>query len=138
MGTTVEQNVKFSDASGYFYEGMTKDDVENLKFKGLTSVFADPKKEFMRIDADHDGILSKDEITDEIYKDIDSKEKGAKKNAGFAVVWGLLASLAKNKNNKVAIISLIMAGLDGFMAIRDQIKANKLQDRLSEEYGWNN
>ena len=92
----------------------------------------------MIIDADHDGILSKDEITDEIYKDIDSKEKGARKKAGFAVMWGLLASLAKNKNNKTAIISLIMAGLDGFMAIRDQIKANKLQDRLSEEYGWNN
>ena len=44
MGTTVEQNVKFSDASGYFYEGMTKDDVENLKFKGLTRDFSDHKK----------------------------------------------------------------------------------------------
>ena len=138
MGTSVEQNSRLSDSSGYFYEGMTKEDLENVKFKGITSVFTDPKKEFMRIDADHDGVLSKDEITDEIYKDIESNEKSAKRYGGLAVVWTLLASAASKKLSKGSVISgLILAGLDATVAVRSQIKANKLQDSLEAEYGWN-
>lgn len=139
MGTTVEKTQKFTDLSGYFYEGMTKEDAENLKFKGLTSLFSDPKKEFCRIDENMDGVLSNYEIYDEICKDIENNEKSAKKNAVFAAMWALIASSAKkNKFKSSFVLSLAMLGLDAFIAVRDQIQANKMQKRLETEYGWNN
>ncbi len=68
MGATVEnvEQKKFTDASGYFYQGMKREEVE-----GKYSLFISDEEFFNSIDKEYDGVLSSAEITSELEKDIE-------------------------------------------------------------------
>ena len=62
----------FTDRSGKFHVGMTKEEAAELKSSIFTN---DYKKEFNRIDADKNGVLDAKEILAEINCDIANSKK---------------------------------------------------------------
>ena len=112
MGTTIQEtsNLKYTDSSGVWREGMKRDEAKDIR-PWKVGIFTEGKalKRFDEKDKDNDGILSKDEISDEIRKDISNAEIGSKICA-CGVSAGVAATLASatTKNKKVAKASVIV------------------------------
>ena len=134
MGANVQEVTKrnYSDSSGKFYEGMTKKEAE-----GKYSLFylMDQEKEFNRIDQDGDGILSKSEITEELYSDIESTKKSVKFNAGLGLAAGLLGWAIHNKvPKKTALFNLGVVLYSIGVTIYQKMHAESLEKRIIQGY----
>ena len=138
MGTTVQeaQGTRYSDKSGYFYEGLRREDVK--PYKGIKSLFHNANKEFDKIDSDHDGILSKDEITDKLHKNIDWANKCKKSSLIFAGLNALSAiDGAKSSSSKLSrVAKLAISALFVGAAVLQEKTEKTLEQRIAAAYGY--
>ena len=132
MGATVEKVIQtnYTDASGNFYEGMKREDAE-----GRISLFYNKKKIFDRIDKDGNGELSKYEITSELENDIKANKDSVKWMSGLGIINGILGMTTNKKvSKKSAIFTLgLTLGCLG-IAIRDKLRANNLEKRITQGF----
>ena len=129
MSITVEQNKAYSDKSGHFYEGLKREDVQ--QFTGLESIFGDANKEFARIDSDGDGVLSKNEITAELHKDL-KNTKLVKVLNYVAAGASILAGVMLKGGFKSTCYGLI-GGLNIASAVYSHDKQNEIEKKLAEQ-----
>lgn len=139
-GVQEAQSTIYSDKSGYFYEGMRREDVK--PYNGIKSLFHDAKKDFDRIDGDHDGILSKDEITNNLYEEIQRihiRKMDYSLLAGFSAL-SIILSQAENSKNPLTMtgfitlsaLSLIFTGA----ALITCKKQENIEQKIADEYKY--
>ena len=127
----IAQNVdkaRYTEASGIFYEGMKREDVD--KINNSSTKFKDYHAIFDRIDENQDRELSEDEITYEIYRDIDSYDNTAKLTTALGLAS--LASSYLTKGPKSKVFGLIFAAANLGVAIYGILQQNKLEKKVSE------
>ena len=132
MGTTVQKVEQkcYTDSSGKFYEGMRKEDISE---KRMFLIF-DAEEEFDRIDTDLDGVLSHDEITAEINKDIKDNDDALIMNGVGGISLAALGLGLYKITGKVGKFALAVAVIDGLLALRNVLQANKLEKRVAQGY----
>jgi len=132
MGTNVESTSAklYTDLSGSFHEGMKIEEAENKKF--ILPIFNNPLEEFYRIDKDNDGVLSKSEITEELYRDAEAERNAVRDNSlfglGFAA-YGLWCKKITKKHSKVAFF---MTCFDLIAALHSKYQENKAYTRIAQ------
>ena len=135
MGATVQaEGKKYTDLSGKFFEKMTIKYMEDNP-----SLFNnDDYETFRRIDADKNDELSKDEITSELYNDINSLRETVRSTSGAGAILGILCFInSKSPKKYVRTIGKIGFGItlfDLFRAICSKIQLNKMEQRISQGY----
>lgn len=131
MGTTVEQknNSLYTDEAGKFYQGMTRKDASNIHSwgEGIFSKKNAALEEFIRIDKDWDGVLSKDEISAELDNNIEKKRKTINAQIGIGLLDVFIAT--KSKSPKTWLIA---AGITGLISLHEFLDKRKLQARLAQ------
>ena len=126
--TTVAVQKKYTDLSGHFYEGQKREDV--TEFTGLTSVFYDEYKEFDRIDSDHDGVLSRDEITAELEKDLTTQKRSKVLNTVTSICSMGLTILTKGR---ARFMWGLITGMNLISAHRSSMRQKEVEENLSKK-----
>jgi len=133
MSTSVEKTgqKQYTDLSGTFYENMK---YENLK--NSTSIFVNnPGQVFRDIDEDKNGELSKPEITNELYRDIERLNTRMKDTAKQGIMIGFLSWINSKSSRKfckaMGRIGLCITLLDLGIALHDKFKINELNQRIA-------
>ena len=126
--TTAAVQKQYTDLSGHFYEGQKREDV--AEFTGLTSVFYDEKKEFDRIDSDHDGVLSRDEITAELEKDLTTQKLSKVLNTVTSICSMGLTILTKGR---ARFMWGLVTGINSISAYRSSMKQKEVEEKLSKK-----
>ena len=109
---------------------MSKEDISE---KRMFLIF-DAEEEFDRIDTDLDGVLSHDEITAEINKDIKDNDDALIMNGVGGISLAALGLGLYKITGKVGKFALAVAVIDGLLALRNVLQANKLEKRVAQGY----
>ena len=116
----------------WYHAGCLITIVSTLLLAFFVYLIFESEEDLDRIDSDLNGVLSHDEITAEINKDI-------KENDDALIISGVggisLAALGLGLyklTGKVSKIALAMAALDGLLALRSVLQAKKLEKRIAQ------
>ena len=85
-------------------------------------------KEFDRIDSNHDGVLSRDEITAELEKDLTTQKRSKAMNIITSACSIGLTVLTKGR---VRAMWGLISGLNLVSAVRSGIKQETVEEKLS-------
>ena len=132
MGATVDkvEQKKFTDASGYFYQGMKREEVE-----GKFSLFTSDEEIFNAIDKDSDGELSRMEITSELENDIEHYKGTLKVSALGGVINSIIGIMTnKTASPRLKKYPLIAMAVCFVCALRSKLKVDELQERMVRGY----
>jgi len=117
----------FTDESGKFHVGMTKEDASKLK----NSIFHDYQQEFEEADKDGNEVLDADEMLKKIWKNAEDKKKESKTSFYWFLFWGPASKIlyrTKSAKNSALAGAIII----GVMSLFQTLKTRKLEHRAME------
>lgn len=124
---SIELNKNYTDLSGYFYEGQTKNDVKD--FDGLKSIFYNAHNEFNRIDSNKDGVLSKDEITVELQTDL-KKQKRTKILSAITAFCAIGSGILTKNSARISTTWGVIGGLNIASFLYSHYKQKEVEEKL--------
>lgn len=140
MGTNVNSMKieDFTDRSGKFHVGMTREEAAELKSSVFTFNYP---SEFRRMDVDENGVLDANEVLDEIERDIKNSKKQVRIEGSLGII-NALAFVAFRKTNPTwlkawvgaaATLGVVDAVYNFVQSIRLQKRADKLSELIKQQ-----
>ncbi len=135
MGMTIQPQTQpnFTDGTGCFREGMTMEEARDARslFNGIWRD-KDALKEFWRMDKDFDGVLSHDEISEELQENVKKKFNDFKTDTLWTVLSVLNYNLDKKVLPKFAKLWMFYGCCNIVLGLLDLYKMSKYAKRCAQ------